>query len=97
VVLRCLSRGPGVAFWSKVLEDGSYPPEEAKAAAMQVLHDILRYDRIKPAAYPNGRVLTDDVFSMRFAWLSHGKVPPTGLKPHDNLQAHFPYLGPPNP
>jgi len=64
---------------------------------MQVLHDILRYDRIKPAAYPNGRVLTDDVFSMRFAWLSHGKVPPTGLKPHDNLQAHFPYLGLPNP
>jgi hypothetical protein len=83
--------------WSKVLENGGYPPEEAKAAAMRVLPDILRYDRTKPATYPNGRVLTDDVFSMRFAWLSHGKVPPTGLKPHDNLQAHFPYLGLPNP
>jgi hypothetical protein len=46
---------------------------------MQVPPDILRYDRTKPATYPNGRVLTDDVFSMRFAWLSHGKVPPTGL------------------
>jgi hypothetical protein len=83
--------------WSKVLENGGYPPEEARAAAMQVLPDILRYDRTRPATYPNGRVLTDDVFSTRFTWLSYGKVPPTGLKPHDDLQAHFPYLGPPNP
>jgi hypothetical protein len=64
---------------------------------MQVLPDILRYDRTKPATYPNGRVLTDDVYSMRFAWLTHGKVPPSGLKPHDDLLAQFPYLGPPNP
>ena len=61
--------------WSKILENGGYSPEEAKAAAMQVLPDILRYDRTKPATYPNGRVLTDDVFSMRFAWLTYGKVP----------------------
>jgi hypothetical protein len=83
--------------WSKILENGGYPPEEAKAAAMQVLPDILRYDRTKPAAYPNGRVLTDDVFSLRFAWLSYGKVPATGLKPHGDLQPQFPYLGVPNP
>jgi hypothetical protein len=63
---------------------------------MQVLPDILTYDRTQLAAYPNGRVLTDDVYSMRFAWLSHGKVPPSGLKAHDDLQAHFPYLGVPN-
>jgi hypothetical protein len=42
-------------------------------------------------------VLTDDVYSLRFAWLTNGKVPPSGLKPHDDLLAHFPYLGPPNP
>jgi hypothetical protein len=83
--------------WSKILENGGYSPEEAKAAALQVLPDILRYDRTQPAAYPNGRVLTDDVYSMRFAWLTHGKVPPSGLKPHDDLLAQFPYLGPPNP
>ncbi len=82
--------------WSKILESGGYSPEEAKAAAMQVLPDILTYDRTRPAAYPNGRVLTDDVYSMRFAWLSHGNIPPSGLKPHDDLQAHFPYLGAPN-
>jgi hypothetical protein len=83
--------------WSKILENSGYPPEEARKAALMVLPDILRYDRGTPAAYPNGRVPTDDVYSMRFAWLSHGKVPPTGLKPHDDLLAEFPYLGLPNP
>ena len=83
--------------WSKILENNGYPPEEARQAALMVLPDILRYDRTKPAAYPNGRVPTDDVYSMRFAWLSHGKVPPTGLKPHDDLLTQFPYLGLPNP
>jgi hypothetical protein len=83
--------------WSKILENGGYSPEEAKVAALQVLPDILHYDRREPATYPNGRVPTDDVYSMRFAWLSHGKIPPTGLKPHDDLLAQFPYLGVPNP
>ena len=74
-----------------------YTPEQAKAAALQVLPDILHYDRTQPATYPNGRIPTDDVYSARFAWLTNGKVPPSGLKPHDDLLAHFPYLGPPNP
>jgi hypothetical protein len=82
--------------WSKLLVIGGYQPDEARQAALIVLPDILRYDRTKPAAYPNGRVLTDDVYSMRFAWLTHGKVPPTGLKPHDDLLNGFPYLGVPN-
>jgi len=84
--------------WSKILENaGGYSPEDARAAALQVLPDILHYDRTRAATYPNGRVLTDDVYSLRFAWLTNGQVPPSGLKPHDNLLAHFPYLGPPNP
>jgi hypothetical protein len=83
--------------WSKILENGGYSPEDAKAAAMQVLSDILQYDRTKPAAYPDGRKLTDDVYSYRFAWLTNGKVPSTGLKPHDDLLADFPYVGPPDP
>ena len=40
--------------------------------------------------------LFDDVFSARFAWLTHGKVTSDGLKPHDDLLDEFPYLGPPN-
>lgn len=82
--------------WSKLLEGNGYPPDEAREAAMEVLPDILQYDRTKPASYPNGRVLTDDVYSKRFAWLSRGKVPPDGLKPHGDVTASFPYLGPPN-
>jgi hypothetical protein len=82
--------------WSRLLVDGGYPPEEARQAALTLLPDILRYDRSEPAAYPNGRSLFDDVFSMRFAWLSHGKIRPTGLKPHEDLLSEFPYLGVPN-
>jgi hypothetical protein len=82
--------------WSKLLEKSGYTPEAARQASLMVLPDILRYDRTRPAAYPNGRVPTDDVYSMRFAWLSNGKVPPTGLKPHDDLLNEFPYLGLPN-
>jgi hypothetical protein len=84
--------------WSAILQNaGGYTPEQARAAALQVLPDILHYDRTQPATYPNGRVTTDDVYSIRFAWLTNGKVPPSGLKPHDDLLAEFPYLGPPNP
>ena len=84
--------------WSAILEkSGGYSPEAARAAALEVLPDVLHYDRTKPATYPNGRITTDDVYSMRFAWLSNGKIPPSGLKPHDDLLARFPYIGPPNP
>jgi hypothetical protein len=84
--------------WTQILQNaGGYTPEAAEAAALQVLPDILHYDRTRPATYPNGRVPTDDVYSLRFAWLTNGKVPPSGLKPHDDLLAHFPYLGRPNP
>jgi hypothetical protein len=84
-------------LWSKLLEDNGYSPEAAEAAARIVLPDILRYDRTRPVAYPNGRTLTDDCFSARFAWLSNGKIGPDGLKPHDDLLTEFPYLGVPNP
>jgi len=83
--------------WSKILENGGYSPDEARQAALMVLPDILPYDRTQPATYPNGRILTDDVYSVRFAWLSHGKVGPTGLKPHDDLLTEFPFLGMPHP
>jgi Domain of unknown function (DUF4331) len=83
--------------WSKFLEEnGGYSPEAAEQAARIVLPDILRYDRSKPVGYPNGRAMTNDTFSARFAWMSDGKIPPQGLKPHDDLLSDFPYLGPPN-
>jgi len=83
--------------WSQVLEKAGYPPEEARVAALQVLPDILRYDRTKPPFYPNGRRPIEDIYSYRWAWLSYGKMPATGLIPHADLLTDFPYLGPPNP
>lgn len=83
-------------LWSKLLEGNGYSPEEARKAALIVLPDILRYDHTKPAAYPNGRALTDDAFSGRFAWLTNGKVGSQGLNPHDDMLTEFPYLGVPN-
>jgi hypothetical protein len=84
-------------IWSKFLEtNGGYSPEEARKAALIVLPDILRYDRSQPADYPNGRTLTGDAFSARFAWMSNGKIGSQGLKPHDDLLAEFPFLGVPN-
>ena len=85
------------AAWSQFLQDkGGYSAEAAEQAARIVLPDILRYDRRKPVGYPNGRAMTDDTFSLRFAWMSDGKIPPQGLKPHSDLLAEFPYLGPPH-
>jgi hypothetical protein len=82
--------------WSKLLESSGYPVEAVRAAALQVLPDVLKYDRTQPATYPNGRILTDDVYSLRFAWLTNGKVPSDGIKPHDDLLTEFPFLGLPN-
>ena len=82
---------------AETLQQHGYPPHEAAAAAHPLLPDILHYDRTRPARYPNGRVMTDDVFSTRMAFLTHGRATPQGVRPHDDLLAHFPYLGPPNP
>ena len=70
---------------------------EATAAASALLPDILHYDRTRPAHYPNGRVMTNDVFSARMIFLTHGRANPQAVSPHDDLLAYFPYLGPPNP
>jgi hypothetical protein len=74
-----------------------YGADEAKAVVLSVLPDILHFDRRRPASYPNGRAITDDVFSARMAFMTHGKVTSQGLKPHDDLLMEFPFLGVPNP
>ena len=82
---------------SHVLQQHGYPPDEAKEAALTLLPDILHYDRTRPAHYPNGRVMTDDVFSTRMIFMVHGQATPQSIKPHDDLTADFPFLGTPNP
>ena len=51
----------------------------------------------QPAVYPNGRALTNDVFSARMAFLANGEAGSGGLRPHDDLLAESPFLGPPDP
>jgi len=41
--------------------------------------------------------MTDDVFSARMIFMTHEQATPQDIRPHDDLLAHFPYLGPPNP
>jgi hypothetical protein len=82
--------------WSKLLESRGYPPAEARNAALSVLPDVLHYDRDRPAHYPNGRSITDDVYDVRMAFLTHGRATSDGVEPHDDYLAEFPFLGLPN-
>jgi hypothetical protein len=82
---------------SQVLHQHGYPPDEATAAARTLLPDILHYDRTRPAHYPNGRVMTDDVFSTRMIFMVHGQATPQNIKPHEDLMPEFPFLGTPHP
>lgn len=83
--------------WSKLLQSRGYPPAEARDTVLTVLPDLLHYDRNQPAHYPNGRVLTDDVYDVRMAFLTHGRVTSDGVGPYDDYLTEFPFLGVPNP
>jgi hypothetical protein len=80
-----------------MLRQNGYANEEATPAALTVLPDILRYDRSRPASYPNGRHPRDDAFMARMNFLSHGQAGDSGIKPHADLPADFPCLEPPVP
>ena len=82
---------------AETLHQHGYPPDEARAAALTLLPDILHYDRTRAAHYPNGRVMTDDVFSTRMIFMVYGQATPQAVGPHNDLMAAFPFLGTPNP
>jgi hypothetical protein len=82
--------------WSTLLASRGYPPAVARETALTVLPDVMRYNRTRPAHFPNGRVLTDDVYDMRMAFLTYGQVTSDGVEPHDDYMTEFPFLGPPN-
>jgi len=82
--------------WSDLLESRGYPAGVAREAALTLLPDLLHYNRGRPAHYPNGRVLTDDVYDMRMAFLTYGRVTSDGVAKHDDYLREFPFLGVPN-
>ena len=82
--------------WTHLLESRGYPPAEAGETALTVLPDLLHYDRSRPAHYPNGRAVADDVYDVRMAFLTHGRVTSDGVEPHEDYLPEFPFLGLPN-
>jgi hypothetical protein len=82
--------------WSKLLESRGYPPAVARETVLTVLPDVMHYNRTRPAHYPNGRVLTDDVYDIRMAFLTYGRITSDGVSPHDDYLTEFPFLGLPN-
>jgi hypothetical protein len=82
--------------WSKLLESRGYPPGVAEATALTVLPDVMHYNCNRPAHYPNGRVLTDDVYDIRMQFLTYGRVTSDGVQQHDDYLSEFPFLGVPN-
>jgi hypothetical protein len=82
--------------WSKLLESRGYPPAVARETVLTVLPDVMHYNRNRPAHYPNGRVLTDDVYDIRMAFLTYGRITSDGVAPHDDYLTEFPFLGLPN-
>ncbi|MEV6702636.1 DUF4331 family protein [Streptomyces sp. NPDC051453] len=84
--------------WTAVLaHTGGYDAQAAEQTLRTILPDVLRYDRSEPAAYPNGRALTDDVTSARLTMVSGGKITSDNIPPHTDLLPEFPYLGHPHP
>jgi hypothetical protein len=82
--------------WSKLLESRGYPPAVARETVLTVLPDVMHFNRNRPGHYPNGRVLTDDVYDIRMAFLTYGRVTSDGVEPHDDYLREFPFLGVPN-
>jgi hypothetical protein len=84
-------------FAHSLQHSGGYTPEEATRVAATQLPDVLPYEIGREASYPtNGRALTDDVEAYFLPVLTNGKVTGDGLKPHTDLLAEFPYVGPPH-
>jgi Domain of unknown function (DUF4331) len=82
--------------WSQLLESRGYPPGVAEETALTVLPDVMHYNRNRPAHYPNGRVVTDDIYDIRMQFLTYGRVKCDGVLLHDDYLNEFPFLGVPN-
>jgi hypothetical protein len=90
--------GRFVAGFAHALEHtGGYSSAEAKRVAQTLLPDVLPYDPMRPASFPdNGRTLTDDAFDSFIRVLTNGKVTGDNVGPHRDLLFEFPYVGPPH-
>ena len=73
-----------------------YSETESIKLARSFLPDVLPYNWLEPAGFPNGRRLTDDTADRIVALLTMGRITSDGAGPHTDLLDAFPYLGPPH-
>ena len=73
-----------------------YSEGEATTLVIEWLPDILPYNYMNAAGYPNGRQLTDDIVDNVVEIMTHGKVKDDLVHPHTNYLAEFPYPGIPH-
>ncbi|HEU0295892.1 MAG TPA: DUF4331 family protein [Anaerolineales bacterium] len=73
-----------------------YSEAEATKLSLEWLPDILPYNYMSAAGYPNGRKLTDDIVDNLVEIMTQGKMKDDLVGPHTNYLAEFPYLGTPH-
>ncbi len=72
-----------------------YTEAEATKLSLEWLPDILPYNYMNAAGYPNGRQLTDDIADNLVEIMTLGKMKDDLVSPHTDYLAEFPYLGTP--
>ncbi len=72
-----------------------YSEAEATKLSLEWLPDVLPYNYLSAAGYPNGRKLTDDIVDNLVEIMTHGNMKDDLVGPHTDYLAEFPYLGTP--
>jgi uncharacterized protein DUF4331 len=73
-----------------------YGEAEATKLSLEWLPDVLPYNYLSAAGYPNGRKLTDDIVDHLVEIMTHGNMKDDLVGPHTDYLAEFPYLGTPH-
>jgi Domain of unknown function (DUF4331) len=73
-----------------------YSEAEADRLTLEWLPDILPYNYLSAAGYPNGRQLTDDIADNLVEIITQGMMKDDLVHPHTDYLAVFPYLGIPH-
>jgi hypothetical protein len=74
-----------------------YTETEATQLTLEWLPDVLPYNYLNAAGYPNGRQLADDIADNLVEIMTQGKMKDDLVYPHTDYLAEFPYLGIPHP
>lgn len=73
-----------------------YTEADATRLSLEWLPDILPYNNMSAAGYPNGRQLTDDIADNLVEIMTQGRMRDDLVYPHNDYLAEFPYLGLPH-